>query len=120
MNVAWLYCPSEDNLAAISTRDCKASQLPEKWGKGPEWLFRFYHNALRKLRQERLVTGPIITEELEQAKIFWRTQKEVDPTADNIQALGVKKDHEGIYKCCGHIADEYPIFIVERLSEYFT
>ena len=36
----WSYVRSEDNLADIPTRGCKASELPvqDKWWKGPKWL----------------------------------------------------------------------------------
>ena len=38
MKVKWLYCPTEDNPADVSTRGWKASQLTDKWWKGPDWL----------------------------------------------------------------------------------
>ena len=145
MKVKWLYCPTEDNIADVPTRGCKASQVTDKWWKGSDWLldkrkwpeqpvielsklseeerkqikeihlftavktkdnignlitrksywsslritswiFRFCHNALKKVRQEKLITGPITTKELINAITFWilRAQKEVVPTADNV------------------------------------
>ena len=51
-------------------------------------------------------------------------QKEVDPTADDIESLGLKKDSQGIYRSYGQISDEYPVFIpkdsdiVERLIDH--
>ena len=52
-------------------------------------------------------------EELKNARTLWilRAQKGVDPMADDIESLGVKKDDQGIYRCYRQIADEYPIFI---------
>ena len=38
MKVKWLYCPTEDNPADVSTQGFKASQLTDKWWKRPDWL----------------------------------------------------------------------------------
>ena len=40
-----------------------------------------------------------------------RAQGNIDLTADNMQALGVKKDADGMYRCYGRFAEEYPVFI---------
>ena len=52
-------------------------------------------------------------EELKNTRTFWilRAPKEVHPMADDVESLGLKKENQGIYRCYGRIADEYPIFI---------
>ena len=40
-----------------------------------------------------------------------RAQRNIDITADNMQALGVKKDTDGMYRCYGRFTEEYPVFI---------
>ena len=40
-----------------------------------------------------------------------RAQRNIDLTADNMQALGVKKDTDGMYRCYGRFTEEYPVFI---------
>ena len=172
MNVKWLDCPTEENHVDIATRECKPSDLGDKWWVGPSrlldkskwpdqldikpsrlseeerkqikeihlftvekpddnlsrlmqrisywsvmritgWLFRFCHNALKKAHQEKLITGPLSTEEVEKVKNAWtlRAQRNIDLTADNMQALGVKKDADGMYRWDGRFAEEYPVFI---------
>ena len=112
---------TEDNIGNLITRKFYWSSL-----RITSWIFRFCHNALKKVRQEKLITGPITTEELKNARTLWilRAQKGVDPTADDVESPGLKKDDQGIYRCYGQVADEYPIFIpkdndiLERLIEH--
>ena len=66
-----------------------------------------------KAHKEKLVTGPLSTEQVKKVKNAWvlRAQRNIDLTADKIQAPGFKKDTDGMYRCYGRLAEEYPVFI---------
>ena len=40
-----------------------------------------------------------------------RAQRNIDLTADNMQALGVKTDTDGMYRCYGRSTKEYPVYV---------
>ena len=54
----------DDNLSRLMQRKSYWSVM-----RITGWLVRFCHNALKKAHQEKLVTGPLSTEEVEKSKM---------------------------------------------------
>ena len=82
------------------------------------WVQRFTINCNIKERKKRS-KGPRTTKEIDLQLIKMildkQSRSELDSAFNEIEeALNLKKNKQGLYKCCGRIIGEYPIFVPRK------
>ena len=76
------------------------------------WVLRFVNNSLTRRKRTRKLTGPLTTEEMENARNLW-VKKVQSSTSPNLQAPGweLVKDDANILRCKGRIPGYRPIYV---------
>ena len=76
------------------------------------WALRFRNNSLARRHSRRKLTGPLTTEEMEDAKNRWIVKLQ-SSTSPSLQTPGwdLVKDDKNILRCSGRIPGYNPVYI---------
>jgi len=75
------------------------------------WTLRFIHNSLFKRCNTKKRSGPLTTEEINNARNQWIKPVRVKPTLKNPSWKLGTEESTGVLKCYGRISGYQPIYI---------